>query len=75
LMSTVGMLGLSFLVLCVAGIGQSVAQAAELTFELRIENGRVPENMRLIRVHSTGAGTGNHAPEKAPLVYVAVYPH
>jgi FtsP/CotA-like multicopper oxidase with cupredoxin domain len=26
------------------------AQAAELTFALRIENGHVPENMRLIRV-------------------------
>jgi hypothetical protein len=26
------------------------AQAAELTFALRIENGRVPANMRLIRV-------------------------
>ena len=26
------------------------AQAAELTFILRIENGRVPDNMRLVRV-------------------------
>jgi hypothetical protein len=27
------------------------AQAAELTFDLRIDNGHLPENMRLIRVH------------------------
>jgi hypothetical protein len=40
---------LSFLV-CAASIATVGVQAAELTFDLRIENGRVPENMRLVRV-------------------------
>jgi hypothetical protein len=35
---------------CAASIGTVAVQAAELTFDLRIENGRVPENMRLVRV-------------------------
>jgi hypothetical protein len=33
-----------------AGLATPGAQAAELTFALRIENGHVPANMRLIRV-------------------------
>src|SRR5713226_10073947 len=33
-----------------AAIMAPAASAAEVTFVLRIENGRVPENMRLIRV-------------------------
>jgi hypothetical protein len=35
---------------CAASIAAVGVQAAELTFDLRIENGRVPENMRLVRV-------------------------
>jgi hypothetical protein len=35
--------------LCIA-IMASAASAADVTFALRIENGHVPENMRLIRV-------------------------
>jgi translation initiation factor IF-1 len=35
---------------CAASIATVGVQAAELTFNLRIENGRVPEKMRLVRV-------------------------
>jgi hypothetical protein len=35
---------------CAASVATVGVQAAELTFDLRIENGRVPENMRLVRV-------------------------
>jgi hypothetical protein len=35
---------------CAASIATVGVQAAEITFDLRIENGRVPENMRLVRV-------------------------
>ena len=35
---------------CTATMSPIGAQAAELTFTLRIDNGRVPTNMRLIRV-------------------------
>jgi hypothetical protein len=35
---------------CAASIATVSVQAAELTFDLRIENNRVPENMRLVRV-------------------------
>jgi hypothetical protein len=35
---------------CAASVATVDAQAAELTFDLRIEHGRVPENMQLIRV-------------------------
>jgi hypothetical protein len=35
---------------CAASIATVGVRAAELTFDLRIENGRVPENMRLVRV-------------------------
>ncbi len=42
------------LIQCVTALllafGVAAAGAAEVTFELRIENGRVPENMRRIRV-------------------------
>ena len=39
------------LTLCLVGfLALAGASAAELTFALRIENGHVPENMRLIRV-------------------------
>jgi hypothetical protein len=31
-------------------LGPAIAAAAEVTYALRIENGHVPENMRLIRV-------------------------
>ena len=41
----------AFLALSFAGsVGVVSAKAAELTFVLRIEQGRVPQNMRLIRV-------------------------
>jgi hypothetical protein len=33
-----------------AGLGSTGAKAEELTFNLRIENGKLPVNMRLIRV-------------------------
>jgi hypothetical protein len=35
---------------CAASAANIDVQAAELTFDLRIENGRLPETMRLIRV-------------------------
>ena len=41
---------LLFLLSWVASIAIVAANAAELTFSLRIENGRVPESMRLVRV-------------------------
>jgi len=37
-------------VLALAMMLPAATQAAEVSFQLRIENGRVPENMRLIRV-------------------------
>jgi hypothetical protein len=40
----------SFLVACLAGIGMARVDAAELAFDLKIEHGRVPQNMQLIRV-------------------------
>src|SRR3974377_1142943 len=40
----------SFIAACALAISASSAAAAEVTFVLRIENGHVPENMRLIRV-------------------------
>lgn len=36
--------------LLVAASGTSLAMAEELTFDLKIDNGRVPDNMQLIRV-------------------------
>ena len=38
------------IVLLAGTVCTASAQAAELTFDLRIENGRLPANMRLIRV-------------------------
>ena len=35
---------------CVASVATVGVQAAEVAFDLRIENGHLPENMRLIRV-------------------------
>jgi len=42
-------LGLLVLAACLAGT-IDLARAAEVSFALRIENGRLPQNMRLIRV-------------------------
>ena len=36
--------------LALLAVGIDLARAAEVTFVLRIENGRLPQNMRLIRV-------------------------
>jgi hypothetical protein len=41
------MLAVSMLAACLCA---AVAAAAEVTYALRIENGHLPENMRLIRV-------------------------
>ena len=49
-MPTIRSFGLAFLVGCGAALAPCVAQAAQQTFELRVDHGRVPENMRLIRV-------------------------
>lgn len=38
------------LIACMASIGTTSPSAAELAFDLKIERGRLPENMRLIRV-------------------------
>src|SRR5579863_756736 len=43
------MLRLVALLLILAG--GAVAAAAELTYDIRIENGRIPDAMRLMRVH------------------------
>ena len=46
-------LGRCVLLICLifaASVAMTGAQAAEVTFAMRIENGRVPEAMRLIRV-------------------------
>lgn len=43
-------LGVCALLALCAGIVSPAVHAAEVTFVLRIENGHVPENMRLIRV-------------------------
>ncbi|HSS71126.1 MAG TPA: hypothetical protein VLQ46_10815 [Casimicrobiaceae bacterium] len=40
----------ALLSLCAATFAPTDAKAAELTFDLRVENGRLPENMRLVRV-------------------------
>lgn len=48
---------LSFLVVGMATIGLTDARAAQPVFNLRIELGRVPENMRLIRVEQRDAVT------------------
>jgi hypothetical protein len=124
-MSALGRRVLLFSLVCAASIAVIDASAAEFTFSLRIENGRVPENMRLVRVkqgdvvklrwsvdqpvilhlhgydierrvepgtvgeitftaratgrfpvhaHTTGARSGSHAHDEAPLVYIEVYP-
>jgi hypothetical protein len=49
-MPTIRNFALSFLVACGVALVPGIAQAAQQTFELRIDHGRVPENMRLIRV-------------------------
>ena len=49
-MPAIRRLVLSLIVACGVIAAPSVAQPARQTFELRIDHGRVPENMRLIRV-------------------------
>ena len=49
-MPTIRNFALSFLVACGVALVPGIAQAAQQTFELRIDHGRVPESMRLIRV-------------------------
>ena len=49
-MPTIRHFALWLLVVCGAALAPCIAQAAQQTFELRIEHGRVPENVRLIRV-------------------------
>ena len=50
LLSALGRGMLLSALVCATGIAAIGVQAAELTFDLRVENGRVPENMRLVRV-------------------------
>jgi hypothetical protein len=50
ILSALGRAILLSVMVCAADIAAGAVQAAELTFDLRVENGRVPENMRLVRV-------------------------
>jgi len=50
IISASGRCALLFALAWAASVGGVDAKAAELTFNLRMENGRLPEDMRLVRV-------------------------
>jgi hypothetical protein len=49
------------------------ATAAELTFDLKVQNGRVPDNMRLIRVHEGDVVTLRWTTDRPMLLHLHGY--
>jgi hypothetical protein len=55
------------------GVVLQAAQAAELTFALKIENGQVPANMRLIRVQQGDVVTLQFSSDRDQILHVHGY--
>jgi hypothetical protein len=58
---------------CAAGIAAGGATAAELTFVLRIENGHVPDGMRLIRVKQNDVVKLQWSADKSTIIHLHGY--
>ena len=62
-----------WLAVCAASLAAATAQPAAVTFDLRVERGRVPENMRRIRVEQGDVVTLRWSVDRATILHLHGY--